>query len=194
MRKQKATDDPIAASDPFTLLKIFREEYRGAVVCDPKIYDSPCVAVALAGADNLLIAKTSELATRLGLAVKVDLRGKFRDNADALSYIRTRILPRLDPYLTISLDPSRYDKGGLDQIIAAQGSAFWITGPKAYNLPGANQDAETEEVRRLMMRLPLGAVVRRLLVERRRNGDGRGGRCCARQPVREGNTGQRSYH
>ena len=160
MQKQKATDAPIAVADPFALLTKFRADYQGAVVCDPKIYDSPCVAVALAGTDDLVIAKTSELAARLHLPVKTDLRGKFRDNADALRYVRTQILPRLDPYLSCSLDPLRYDAGGLDHIIAARGSAFWITGPKSQNLPGANQEAEKAEVRQWLSRLPLGAVVR----------------------------------
>ena len=74
-QKQKATDAPILVADPFSLLKTFRRSFPGMVVCDPKIYDSPCVAVALAGADNLLIARTAGLAARFRLPVKVDLRG-----------------------------------------------------------------------------------------------------------------------
>ena len=160
MQKQHVTDAPITVPNPFSLLTTFRRDYKGAVVCDPKIYDSPCVAVALAGTRNLLIAKTPELAARLHLPVQIDLRNKFKDNAAALRYVRTHIFPRLDPYLTCSLDPARYDKGGLDQIIAARGSAFWVTGPKAQDFPGANQEAETKEVHRLLAKMPLGAVVR----------------------------------
>ena len=160
MQKQGETDAPETVADPFTLLTRFRREWVGAVVCDPKVYDSPCVAVALAGIDNLLIARTAALASRLHLPVKRDLRGKFRDNADALGYIRTQLSPRLDPYLTCSLDPARYDKGGLDQIIAARGGAFWVTGPKAADFPGANGDAEVAEVRKTLAAMPLGAVVR----------------------------------
>lgn len=160
MQKQGATDEPVMVIDPFTLLTTFKNDYKGAVLCDPKIYDSPCAAVAVAGADDLVIVKTPELAARFHLPITSDLRGKFQNNADALRWVRTALLPRLDPYLTCSLDPLRYDKGGLDQIIAARGSAFWVTGPRAQNLPGANQEAETDEVRKLMASLPMGAVVR----------------------------------
>jgi hypothetical protein len=34
----------------------------------------------------------------------VDLRGKFKDNAEAYRYLRTDVFPGLDPFLTISLD------------------------------------------------------------------------------------------
>lgn len=160
LQKQGATDAPVPVADPFTLLETFKSEYKGAVVCDPKIYDSPCVAVALAGADDLLIARTPELANRLKLTVKTDLRGKFQSNAEALAYVRENVMPRLDPYLSCTLDPRVYDKGGLDQIIAARGSTFWITGPKVADVPGNDQAAEMEEVRRWLAQMPLGAVVR----------------------------------
>jgi hypothetical protein len=33
-------------------------EFKGVVICDPKVYASPCVAVSLSGADDLLVAQT----------------------------------------------------------------------------------------------------------------------------------------
>jgi hypothetical protein len=50
--------------------------------------------------------------------------------------------------------------GALDQIIAAKGSVFWITGTKAQHLPGAKGLEETDEIKALMTALPLGATVR----------------------------------
>ena len=160
LQKQKETDAPIPVSDPWSLLETFRDEYKGVVLCDPKVYSSPCIAVSLAGADDLLVALTPQLAAHIKMPVTVDLRGKFKDNADALRYLRTDILPRLDPFLTICLSPAVYDRGSLDQIIAARGSAFWITGPKSQKLPGANQAGEMEEIKKLLAQMPLGAVVR----------------------------------
>jgi hypothetical protein len=160
LQKQKATDAPITVDDPFSLVDKFRGEFKGAVLCDPKIYVSPCVAVSLAGADDLLVAKTPEIAARVKVPVKVDLRGKFKDNADALRYIHTKVMPRLDPYLTCSLDPAVYGSGALDSLIAARASTFWITGPKAQSLPGANQPGEMAEIRAMFAKMPLGAVVR----------------------------------
>lgn len=160
LQRQGVIDAPVTVADPFALVDQFRSEFKGAVLCDPKVYESPCVAVCLAGADDLIIAKTPELAARVKVPVTMDLRGKFKDNAAAIRYIHTELLPKLDPYLTCSLDPAVYDKGGLDSIIAARGSTFWITGPKAQNLPGANQPGEMAELRAMFAKMPLGAVVR----------------------------------
>lgn len=160
LRRKNETGEPVMVADPWSLVQKFRSEFRGLVLCDPKVYDSACVGVSLAGADDLLVALTPEMAARANVPVTRDLRGKFKDDADALRYLRTDVLPRLDPYLTCSLDPAVYDAGSIDQVIAARGSFFWITGPRAQTLPGANQSGEMAEVRALIASLPLGAVVR----------------------------------
>ncbi len=159
MRKQGQTDEPIPVPDPLSLVDRFRADFRGAVVSDPKVYVSPCVAACIAGADDLLMA-TPELALRLRIPIKADLRGKFRSGGDALRYVRTSLMPRLNPYLTCCLDPTIFDSGALDQIIAAKGSVFWITGTKAQDRPGANGSEETSEVKKLLAGMPLGATVR----------------------------------
>ncbi|HLK59812.1 MAG TPA: hypothetical protein VKU00_24840, partial [Chthonomonadaceae bacterium] len=159
MRRQGHTDEPITVTDPLSLVERFRTVAHGAVVPDPKVSLSPCVAACLAGADALLIA-TPELARRLQLPIKADLRGKFKSNSDALHSLRTTLLPRLNPYLACCLDPTIFDTGALDQIIAAKGICFWITGTKAQDLPGADGPKETNEVKALLAALPLGAVVR----------------------------------
>lgn len=160
LREQNVIDKTITVADPWELVDQFRSEFKGAVVCDPKVYVSPCLAVSLAGADDLLVAMTPELAERVNVPVKVDLRGRFKDNAAALKYLRTDVMPRLDPYLTCTLDPAVFHQGGLDSLIAARGSVFWITGPEAQQLPGADTFKEVAEVNALLARMPLGAVVR----------------------------------
>ncbi len=159
MQRQGHTDAPRLVKEPLSLVETFRGEVQGAVVPDPQIYDSPCVAASLAGADDLLIA-TPELAAKLNLPIKADLRGQFADNAAALRYLRTEVLPRLNPYLAICLDPVSLDNGAVDQIIAARGAVFWVTGHRAQNKPGADGPAELEEVKALLAKLPLNAVVR----------------------------------
>jgi len=158
MQDQGQTDAPVPVADPMTLLKTFSSAYKGAVVPDPKVYVSPCIAVDIAGADDLVIA-TPELATRLGLTIKSDLRGKFKNDADALHYARTTLLPRLNPYLSLCLDPPLLGSQ-VDDVIAARGMAFWITGPKAQDRPGADEDAERAEIEATFAQTPLGGVVR----------------------------------
>jgi hypothetical protein len=158
MQAQGQTGKPILVANPLSLLKMFPSAYKGAVVADPKVYLSPCVAVDLAGLDDLVIA-TPALATRLGLPIKSDLRGKFKDDAAALRYVRTALLPRLNPYLSLCLDPPLLGSQ-VDDVIAAKGMAFWITGPKAQDQPGANETAELAEIEATFAKLPLDAVVR----------------------------------
>ncbi len=159
MQAHRHTGTPIPVADPLSLLHTFRREFQGAVVADPKVYVSPCVAADFAAADNLVIA-TPALAHSLHLPIKQDLRGRFKDNADALRFVRTALLPRLNPYLGLCLDPSILETGALDQIIAARGVTFWITGPKAQTLPGADGSREVQEASSLLARMPLEAIIR----------------------------------
>ena len=158
MQQQGQTGTPIPVADPLALVRQFRSAIRGAVVADPKVYVSPCVAVDLAGLDDLVIA-TPELAAQLKLPIKSDLRGKFKDDADAFRYVRITLLPRLNPYLSLCLDPVLLGSQ-VDDVIAAKGMAFWITGPKAQDRPGADEAAEQAEIEKTFARLPLNAVVR----------------------------------
>jgi|GEM_PF-564653 len=159
MQRQGATDSTIPVADPLSLVSRFRTSINGAVVSDPKVYDSPDIAASIAGADDLVMA-TPALAAKLHLPIKTDLRGKFKNNVEALRYLRTKVFPRLNPYLAICLDPPLLDNGSIDQIIAARGIAFWMTGIKAQGLPGANMAGEVAETKELLARMPLNAVVR----------------------------------
>ncbi len=159
MRRHGDTDESVTITDPLSVVSRYRSSVQGAVVPDPKIYLSPCVAACIAGADDLLIA-TPELALRLQLPIKVDLRGKFKGDAEALHSIRKTLFPRLNPYLACCLDPAIFDTGALDQIIAARGIVFWITGTKAQQLPGADGSGELAEIKALLAAMPLNAVVR----------------------------------
>lgn len=159
MQNQGDTDAPVEVANPLSLLETFRSSIKGAVVPDPRVYISPNIAVSIAGLDDLVVA-TPALASQLKLPIKSDLRGRFKNNAGALRYARTTLMPRLNPYLSICLDPPLLGNGCLDQIIAAKGLAFWITGPKQQNLPGADMNAELAEIKEIFARQPLNSVVR----------------------------------
>ena len=158
MQKQGHTGTPIAVDDPFSLLATFRSSYHGAVISDPAIYESPCIAVDFAGLDDLLIA-TPALAEQWKLPVREDLRGRFKSNADALRYARETLLPKLNPYLALCLDPPLLGSQ-VDDVIAARGMAFWVTGPLAQDKPGADEKAEYKEIEATFAKMPLGGIVR----------------------------------
>lgn len=157
MQAYHETGTPIIVADPLSLFKTFASSIKGAVVPDPKVYVSPCVAVDIAGLDDLAIA-TPALAQQLGLPIKSDLRGKFKDDADALHYVRTELMGRLNTYLATCLDPAILG-GNVDDIIAGKGMCFWVTGPKAQNEPGANEADERRELEETLAAMPLNAVV-----------------------------------
>jgi hypothetical protein len=159
MQQMGQTDAPIRIANPLSLVQTFRSEIRGAVIPDPKIYTSPNLAVSIAALDDVVVA-TPALAARLKLPIKSDLRGRFKDNAAALRFARTKLLPRANPYISICLDPPLLGNGSVDQIIAARGLCFWITGPKQQDLPGAGMGAEVEEFKQMLAAMPLGSVVR----------------------------------
>ena len=158
MQEQGDTDAPKTVDDPMRLLQTFKDVYKGAVVADPNVYVSPCVAVDVAGADDLLIA-TPELAAKYNIPIKFDMRGRFKDDAAALKFARTTLLPRMDPRLSLCLDPPLLGLQ-VDDVIAAKGMCFWVTGPNENNKPGANSAAEQAEVERLFLATPTNAVVR----------------------------------
>ncbi len=158
MQAKGETDAPILVSDPLSLVTTFRSEIKGAVVSDPAVYISPCIAVDIAGLDDFVIA-TPELAQRLGLPVKSDLRGKFKDDADALRYARVSLLPRLNPYLSLCIDPPLLGTQ-VDDVISSRGMCFWVTGPKVQDRPGADMNAELLEVEKTFAAMPIAGVVR----------------------------------
>ncbi len=158
MISHKQTGTPIVVSDPMDLVNIFRSSITGAVISDPSVYESPCVAVDIAGLKNEVIA-TPDLAASLNIPIVTDLRGKFKDDADALRYARITLVPQMNQYLCLCIDPSILGSQ-VDDVIAAKGFCFWITGPKAQKLPGANEDAEMTEVKAQLAALPLGTIVR----------------------------------
>lgn len=159
MQQDGHTSAPIAVANPMSLVAIFRKEIRGAVVPDPKIYVSPDIAADISSVDDLVIA-TPSLASELRLPIKSDLRGRFKDDPAALRFLRTNLMPHMNRYLAMVLDPAILDTGAVDQIIAAKGIVFWITGAQAQNQPGADGPAEQREVEAILADMPLGAVVR----------------------------------
>jgi hypothetical protein len=169
MQDNGETGAPVPIADPLSLVSRFRNEIDGAVVPDPQVYVTPQLCVDIAGVDNLIVA-TPDLAKLLNVPVQIDLRGRFKDDADADHYARTVLMPRMNPYLAISID-SPFDTGAIDQIVAARGMSFWVTGPNEQNRPGANETAELSEVEAILAQMPLNAVVRGYWYSR---GDGNG--------------------
>ncbi|MBU2808866.1 hypothetical protein HF285_11505 [Acidithiobacillus ferrooxidans F221] len=159
MQKQGQTGAPIPVKQPLSLVQIFRNDIQGAVIPDPQVYISPDIAVDIAALDNLVVA-TPALAQQLHLPIKVDLRRRFKNDVQALRYLRTQLAPRLNPFLFLSMDPLVLRGGAEDQIIAARGITFWVTGPKEQHEPGADMVGEKQQIEKLFAATPLDGTVR----------------------------------
>lgn len=159
LKRQHSIDGWKVVKHPLTLVQQFRRSIHGAVVPDPRIFDSPDIACDIGAIDDLVVA-TPRLARQLHLPVKVNLRGRFHNDAEALRYLRVKLLPRMNPYLMCCLDPKILGRGGVDQIIAAKGPIFWVTGRSAQQRPGADMYAEKRQIEKLLADTPFGAVVR----------------------------------
>ncbi|ACH84782.1 MULTISPECIES: GxGYxYP domain-containing protein [Acidithiobacillus] len=159
MQKQGQTGTPIPVNQPLSLVRIFRNDIQGAVIPDPRVYISPDIAVDIAALDNLVVA-TPALARQLHLPIKADLRGRFKNDVQALRYLRTQLAPRMNPFLFLCLAPQLLAGGAEDQIIAARGMTFWVTGPKEQQEPGADMAGEKQQIEKLFAATPLDGVVR----------------------------------
>jgi hypothetical protein len=159
MQKQGQTGTPIPVNQPLSLVQIFRGDIQGAVIPDPRVYISPDIAVDIAALDNLVVA-TPALARQLHLPIKVDLRGRFKNDVQALRYLRTQLAPQMNPFLFLCLAPQLLAGGAEDQIIAARGMTFWVTGPKEQREPGADMAGEKRQIEKLFAATPLDGVVR----------------------------------
>ena len=159
LKQQHSINGWRVIKNPLSLVRIFRSSIRGAVVPDPAIFDSPDIACDIGAVDRLVVA-TPRLARALHLPIKVDLRGKFADDAAALRYLRIKMLPHMNPYLMCCLNPKILSRGGVDQLIAAKGPIFWVTGRAAQQEPGADMNAEKRQIEKLLAETPFGAVIR----------------------------------
>ncbi len=144
---------------PLNLVARFRSSIKGAVVPDPAIFDSPDIACDIGSIDDLVVA-TPQLARRLHLPVRVNMRGMFSNDAAALRYLRVKLLPQMNPFLMCCLNPRILGRGGVDQVVAAKGPVFWVTGRSVQQLPGADMYAEKRQIKKLLAQTPFGSVVR----------------------------------
>jgi hypothetical protein len=94
--------------DPLDALTRYRAEVSGAIVYDPSVPATVNVATTLAG---LLrgVATSAALATRAGLPLLADLRGRFADDLAAYTWAVDTLWPRASHRMLVGLGP---DVGG----------------------------------------------------------------------------------
>lgn len=140
--KQKGYIDGYEVVTNWTsLFKQFSSAYRGAIIPDARLYRGDLLAVNVAGCENLIVA-TPELATRLGLPVKLDLRGRFKTYAEGMRWVWSHYKDQLNHHLCNYLHPARLSNCEFAYDLQWRGISFWIAGTVDEREPGADVFAE----------------------------------------------------
>lgn len=138
-----------ATGDWKGLFRRFAWAYRGAVIPDDRLYRSSLLAVDVAACDDLIIA-SPRIARELHLAVRVDLRGRFRTYAQGLEWVWRTYRRRLNRYLCNYMHPARLSNCVFAYDLQWRGVVFWPAGPVDAQEPGADPVAERDLVARIM--------------------------------------------
>ncbi len=128
------------------LLERFRHLFEGFVIYDPAIDGTRCVAMTLAGTDRLLPVtremlagesqmlktelKGARLDDRLGLPVKEDLTGRFKDSVDVYEWALQAVMPKCNRRMAHT--PSGPDVDGLYVGLGPFRSFDWTISRKGF--------------------------------------------------------------
>jgi hypothetical protein len=147
--------EPVA--DWTTLLDRHRDLVKGAVIPDAALYRGDVLALNVAACEDCLVT-SPELAARLGLPVKADLRGRFTTYAEGLAWLWDAYQDRLNPHLCDLRSPRLLPFGTFDHAFQWRGLMFWIAGPREKDEPGVDAVAETAVVSRILGEMPATGV------------------------------------
>lgn len=147
--------EPVA--DWTTLLDRHRSLVRGAVIADPGLFRGDVLALNVAACEDCLLT-TPELAARLGLPVRADLRGRFTTYAEGLAWLWETYRDRLNPHLCDLRHPRLLPFATFDHAFQWRGLMFWVAGPREEHEPGADAVAELGVVARILADMPANGV------------------------------------
>ena len=131
------------------LFREFAPVCRGAIVPDGQFYRGDLIAANVAACEDAIVAPPA-LAQRLGLAVKLDLRGRFTNYVESLHWVCTTYRAQLNPQLCDFRQPELLRHATFDYSYEFRALMFWIAGEKDGAQPGANAGAEKKAVAEIL--------------------------------------------
>ena len=135
----------------------YRGAVKGAVIPDEKLFRGDLLAVNVAACEDLIVA-SPQLAERLGLPVKVDLRGRFPTYVEGLQWLWANYKDRFNPHLCDFRHPGLLPHGTFDYGYQWRALMFWVAGPKEENKPGVDRAAEHRLVAQILSEMPVNGV------------------------------------
>ncbi|MHC4251794.1 MAG: hypothetical protein ACYS9X_21960 [Planctomycetota bacterium] len=115
----------------------FAEAYKGAVIYDRDLYRGDLVALNVAACEDL-IALTPEVAKRLRVPVRIDLRGRFDNYADAMRWVWKTYRRKLNRHLCNFIHPGKLGTCAFAYDLQWRGVMFWYPGKVDASEPGAD--------------------------------------------------------
>ncbi|HEY3282667.1 MAG TPA: GxGYxYP domain-containing protein, partial [Armatimonadota bacterium] len=144
-------------ADWTSLFRRFRGVAKGAVVPDPKLYRSGLLAANVAACEDLVVAPP-ELAKRLGLPVKRDLRGRFATYAEGLRWLWGAHKGKLNPFFLDMVHPNLLPNGAFAYALQWRGLMVWPAGTVDDKEPGADMVTERRLFAEILAQMPPGGV------------------------------------
>jgi hypothetical protein len=123
------------------LFRQYSNSYKGAIVPDTNLFRGDLLAVNVAACEDLIVT-TPELANKLGIPVKIDLRGRFKTYTEGMRWVWTTYKDRLSHHLCRYAHPSLLQECNFSYDMQWRGVDFWIVGPLDEDEPGADKLAE----------------------------------------------------
>jgi hypothetical protein len=105
----------------------FASRYRSIVVYDSQVPASMNVATALASVESGVVAGEEDAATLAGGRPIIDLRGRFRSNAEAYQWALEEIWPRLSHRVIAAYHPTATSHMLRDYLVARRVMPIWVT-------------------------------------------------------------------
>ena len=139
------------------LFQQFRSVVKGAVIPDNQLFRGDLLALNVAACDDLIVAPPA-LAEKLGLPVKLDLRGRFKTYAEGLEWLWASYKTKLNPHLCDFRSPSLLPFATFDYSYQWRALMFWVAGPKEEDKPGADSLTEHRLVAKILSEMPVNGV------------------------------------
>ncbi|MHB1000665.1 MAG: GxGYxYP domain-containing protein [Armatimonadota bacterium] len=141
---------------PEAMIAKFRGKIKGMVITDPNLASSKNIATMIAGVENAVVA-SPRLAKQLKLPVVADLRGKWKNNAEAYRWAFDNLWSRMNHHVAACLWPDFI--GVRDYLVQHKIFIFWIPGPiDGAKLTSAPQE-EMKFVEELLSKMPANIPV-----------------------------------
>ena len=157
-QKQGHIDGFREEADWKALFAKYRDVIKGAVIADPGLYRGDLLAVNVAACEDWIVA-SPELAQRLGLEVRMDLRGRFQTYAEGLDWLWTTYKNRLNQHMCDYMHTGRLTRGNFAYAYQWKAPMLWICGKEEEDNPGADRGAEKRAVARVFAEMPVNIPI-----------------------------------